>query len=162
VVLSGIDTTQAVVVAGQRFAADEKVYAIAYDSTAGCDEAPAACLGVPYYNWGPAYADLVTKVQAGEWKQTWDFIQPSWDESSIVGFKSGEGLSEEAAANLDAFIAEMQAYAADPANADSIFLWSGPLNLQDGTELAPEGEKVDLLKVWYLPQLLEGMTGASQ
>ncbi len=162
VVLSGIDTTQAVVVAGQRASAGEKVYSIAYDSTAGCDEAPDFCLGVPFYNWGPTYVDLVTKVQAGEWTQTWDFVQPSWDENSIVGFKRGAGLSEEASANLDAFIAEMQAYAADPANEDSIFLWNGPLSLQDGTELAPEGEKVDLLKVWYLPQLLEGMNGASQ
>lgn len=161
VVLSGIDTTQAVVVAGQRAAADEKVFSVAYDSVSGCDEAPASCLGVPYYNWGPAYVDLVTKVKAGEWTQTWSFVQPSWDENSIVGFKPGEGLSEEASANLDSFIAEMQAFAQDPANEGAIFLWEGPLNLQDGTEIAAEGEKVDLLKIWYLPALLEGMSGAS-
>ena len=50
----------------------------------------------------------------------------------------------------------------DPANEDTIFLWGGPLNLQDGTEIAADGEPVDLLDIWFLPQLLEGMTGASE
>lgn len=161
VVLSGIDTTQAVVVAGQRFAADERVFSVAYDNVAGCDEAPAACLGVPYFNWGPSYASLIESVMAGEWTQDWVYVDPNWSEDSAVGFLFGEGLSEEAAANLEAFIAEMQAYAEDEANAGSIFLWEGPLALQDGTELAAEGEKVDLLEIWYLPLLLEGMEGAS-
>lgn len=161
VVLSGIDTTQAVVVAGQRFAADERVFSVAYDNVAGCDEAPAACLGVPYFNWGPSYVSLIETVKAGEWTQDWVFVEPNWSEDSAVGFLFGEGLSEEAAASLEAFLAEMQAYAADEANADSIFLWEGPLALQDGTELAAEGEKVDLLEIWYLPLLLDGMEGAS-
>ncbi len=162
VVISGIDTTQAVVVAGQRFAADERVFAVAYDSVVGCDEAPAACLGVPYYDWGPAYVELVESVKAGTWEASWEFIDPTFDETSIVGYLPGEGLSEEAKADLDAFIAEMEAYAADSANEGTVFLWEGPLNLQDGTELVAEGEKADLLEIWYLPQLLEGMSGASQ
>lgn len=162
VVISGIDTTQAVVVAGQRGAADERVFAIAYDSVVGCDEAPAFCLGVPYYNWGPAYVDLVESVQAGTWEATWEFVDPSFEENSIVGYLPGEGLTEEVQADLDAFIAEMEAYATDGANEDSVFLWDGPLNLQDGTELVAEGEAADLLEIWYLPQLLEGMAGASQ
>ncbi len=161
VVISGIDTTQAVVVAGQRFAADERVFAVAYDSVVGCDEAPAACLGVPFYDWGPAYVELVESVKAGTWEASWEFIDPTFDETSIVGFLPGEGLSEEVKADLDAFIAEMEAYAADPENEGGVFLWDGPLNLQDGTELVAEGEKAELLQIWYLPQLLEGMSGAS-
>ncbi len=62
---------------------------------------------------------------------------------------------------LDEFTAELVAYALDPENEGSIFLWEGPLNLQDGTPLAAEGEKVALEDIWYLPQLLEGMIGAS-
>jgi simple sugar transport system substrate-binding protein len=56
----------------------------------------------------------------------------------------------------------MSAFGSDPANEGRIFLWEGPLNYQDGTELAPEGEFVELLDIWYLPQLLEGMVGASE
>jgi simple sugar transport system substrate-binding protein len=159
VVISGIDTTQAVVVAGQRFAADERVFAVAYDSVVGCEEAPAACLGVPYYNWGPAYVDLVNSIKDGSYTPSWVFVDPSFEDNSIVGFLPGEGLSEEATTNLDAFIAEMEAYA--EANDGTVFLWDGPLNLQDGTALVAEGESADLLEIWYLPQLLEGMNGAS-
>ena len=106
-------------------------------------------------------ASLIEEVAAGDWTPSWDFVNPNWGDDSIVGFEFGEGLSEEAAASLDEFIAEMEAFAQDPANEGSIFLWDGPLNLQDGTELAAEGEAADLLEIWYLPQLLEGMTGAS-
>jgi simple sugar transport system substrate-binding protein len=161
VVISGIDTTQAVVVAGQRFAADERVFSVAYDNRAGCDEAPASCLGIPYYDWGPAYAELVTAVRDGTYEPSWVFVSPTWDENSIVGYQFGEGLTEEARANLEAFIAEMQEFAQTEGNEDFVYLWQGPLNLQDGTELAAEGENVDLLEIWYLPQLLEGMNGAS-
>jgi simple sugar transport system substrate-binding protein len=161
-VISGIDTTEAVVVAGQRAEQGQRVFSVAYDNRAGCEQAPASCLGVPFYNWGPSYAELVQRVQSGEWEQSWDFIQPNFAEDSIVGFEFGEGLTADAAAQLEDFIGRMQAYAEDPMNADTVFLWQGPLYLQDGTTLlADEGEAVDLLEIWYLPQLLQGMEGAS-
>ena len=77
-------------------------------------------------------------------------------------------MSDEQKTQLDEFIAEMAAYATDAANEGNFFLWQGPLNLQDGTVLAAEGENVvpvakldEGVSIWYLPQLLEGMTGAS-
>lgn len=164
VVMSGIDTTEMVTVAGQRQANGETVFAMPYNSLQGCDAAPDACLGIPYYNWGPTYVSYVNAIVAGEWEQSWDWIAPTWDdmENSITGFQVREGLSEENRALLDEFIAEVVAYAEDPANEGSIFLWEGPLSLQDGTVLAEEGEKVALEDIWYLSQLLEGMTGASE
>jgi len=161
VVISGIDTTQAVVVAGQRFAADQRVFAVAYDNVNGCAEAPAACLGVPFYHWGPEYVKLVEAVRDGTYSPGWVFVDPTWDENSSVGYLFGEGLSAESVTALESFIAEMQAYAEDPANAGTVFLWEGPLALQDGTEIAAEGEALDILKIWWLPQLLQGMQGAS-
>lgn len=161
VVLSGIDTTQAVVVAGQRAARGERVFSVAYDSVVGCDEAPDTCLGVPFYNWGPSYAELIEAVRDGTWTQEWIFAEPTWDINSIVGYKFGDGLDEQARIYLEDYIATMQAFALDEANAGRIFLWEGPLFLQDGTQLAAEGEPVSLLEIWYLPQLLLGMEGAS-
>lgn len=164
VVISGIDTTEAVVVAGQRASEGERVFSVAYDNKAGCDQSPASCLGVPYFNWGPSYAAIVQSVIDGTWEQSWDWVAPDWEdvEASGVGFLPGEGLSTDAGASLLAFYGEMAAFAADEANAGNFFLWQGPLNLQDGTALAAEGEAVDPLEIWYLPQLLEGMGGASQ
>lgn len=166
VIISGIDTSEAIQVAGRRNAEGERVFAIPYGNINGCAEAPSACLGAAYYNWGPAYLDVVMQVQEDRWEQVWEWIPPDWSDinspdTSIIGFIRGEGLPAEITGELDAFYQEMASYSTDPANADTIFLWQGPLNLQDGTELAADGEPVDVLDVWFLPQLLEGMIGRS-
>jgi simple sugar transport system substrate-binding protein len=167
VVMSGLDTTEMMTVAAQRQERGEYAFAMPYNSFEGCNQAPDACLGVPYYNWGPLYRDSLTAVLDGTWEQSWDWVPPAWDalddfDTNVTGFVIGDGLSEENRELLDQFIEEVIAYATDPDNEGSIFLWEGPLNLQDGTVLAEEGEKVDLLDIWYLSQLLEGMVGASQ
>lgn len=167
VVLSGVDTAEMVQVAAQRQADGKQVYAVPYNSIAGCTQAPEACLGVPFYNWGPIYVEIAQSVIDGTWEPAWDWVQPVWEEigdpesSTITGFYYGEGLSEENRARLDDFVTEVAAYATDEANADSIYLWQGPLNKQDGTALAEAGENVKLADIWYLNQLLEGMEGAS-
>ncbi|HYO88262.1 MAG TPA: BMP family ABC transporter substrate-binding protein [Candidatus Limnocylindrales bacterium] len=166
VVLSGIDTAQAIEVAGQRAANGEPVWAVPYDYVGSCDIAPDVCLGVPYFHWGPTYLDIVQQVAAGTWSQTWDWNGPDWtdinSDQSAVGFIQGNGLSEENAAVLDGVIADMAAYATNPFVPNSFALWAGPINLQDGTELAVAGQLVDPLDVWYLGQLLQGMAGASE
>ena len=67
VVVSGIDTTEAIVVAGQRAAEDEQAWAIPYDYEGACAEAEDVCLGVPYFNWGPDYAEIVQAVIDDTW-----------------------------------------------------------------------------------------------
>lgn len=166
VVMSGLDTTEMVVVAGQRAQRGEQVYSMAYNSKEGCNQAPDACLGVPYYHWGTAYLPLVESVIAGEWEQAWDWVTPYFEnpedeELSITWFLRGDALTDEVNEQLDEFVAELLDYALDEENADTIFLWEGPLSLQDGTELAAEGEMVAMEDIWYLPMLLEGMVGAS-
>jgi simple sugar transport system substrate-binding protein len=167
IVMSGIDSTEMVTVAQQRFDEGEMVYSLPYNSLTGCDAGPDSCLGIPYYNWGVAYIDLAEAVIDGSWEQSWDWIPPNWEalndvSQTITGFEAGPGFPEEYQETLDAFIAEVTAYATDPANAACIYLWQGPLNLQDGTVLAEEGECVTEDDIWYLPQLLEGMGGASE
>lgn len=173
VVISGIDTTEALVVANQRAERGETVWAVPHGNANACNEAPAVCLGVPFHNWGPPYKTIAESVIAGTWEQSWDWQGPDWSDinnidTSTVGFTFGTGLSEEQLGQLNEFVAEMTAFATDEANGDTLFLWEGPLNLQDGTALAPEGEFVtpfipptEGLSVWYLEQLLEGMNGAS-
>jgi simple sugar transport system substrate-binding protein len=167
VIISGIDTTEAITVAGQRSAEGDNVYAIPYDFAGACEEAPDVCLGIPYFNWGPAYTGIVQEVIDDTWEQRWDWVGPDWEDinnldTSAVGFIPGPGLSEEHQATLNDFIADLAAYATNPFIPDSFALWSGPLSLQDGTELAPEGILVNPLDVWYLDQLLQGMIGASE
>ena len=157
VVVSGIDTTEALVEAGKQSAAGKKAWAIPYDYKGAIDEAATVALGVPYFNWGPSYVEQVKAVMAGSFKQDFQWLAPDWKDinnadTSIVGFAKGKALSADAATKLDGFIAEL---------AGGLNLWTGPLNLQDKSAYLKDGEKATDLQVWYLPQLLEGMEGQS-
>ncbi len=158
VVISGIDTTEALVRAGQRADAGDAVWAIPYDFQGACDEAPTVCLGVPYFNWGPAYLQVAQSVIDGSFQPTFQWNGPDWanindPDTSAVGFVEGPALSSENAATLDQFIAGL----AD----GSINLYTGPLNWQDGSTFLADGETATDLQIWYQTQLLEGMEGAS-
>jgi simple sugar transport system substrate-binding protein len=172
-IISGIDTTEAITVAGQYTDEGNISYGVPYGNVNGCAEAPASCIGAAFYNWGPAYLDVVNRVVDGSWSQEFNWVEPKWDEinedgyytdadESVIGFKLGDALTPEVIEDLNAFAAEIEAFQTDPMHEGEMFLWSGPLNLQDGTVLAEEGKAVSLLDVWFLPQLLEGMTGASE
>jgi simple sugar transport system substrate-binding protein len=159
VVLSGIDTTEGIDVAGQRAAQGREVWAIPYDYIGSCDLAPEVCLGVPYFNWGPSYVETVQAVKAGTWTQSWDWNDPYWvdlddNDRTAVGWVSGLGLTPEMQADLDTFIAGLAS--------GEINVWSGPIVLQDGTEYVPAGQVATDEQIWYLPQLLQGMDGPSE
>jgi simple sugar transport system substrate-binding protein len=167
VVMSGIDTTEALTVSGQRAAQGEAVFAVPYDYLGACDAAPEVCLGIPYFNWGPEYVRIIQSAMDGTWQPSWEWVGPDWADinnldTTAVGFVKGAALTEEQSAQMDDFISDLAAYATNPFVPDSFALWQGPLNLQDGTELAAAGQLVDILDVWYLPQILEGMVGASE
>jgi simple sugar transport system substrate-binding protein len=157
VVISGIDTTEALVEAKKLAAAGNKVWAVSYDYVNGCAEASDVCLGVPYFNWGPAYLKALTAMKAGAWTPSFDWNAPDWadinnPDTSAVGFANGKALSSDTAKNLDEFIKGL---------AGGLNLWKGPLNLQDGAAYLKDGEAATDLQIWYLPQLLEGMEGQS-
>jgi simple sugar transport system substrate-binding protein len=157
VVLSGIDTTEALVEAKKMHDAGKSVWAIAYDYKTNCGVAPDICLGVPYFNWGPAYLETVKKAIAGTLTEDFQWNGPDWSninnpDTSAVGFNKGDALSADASTKLDGFISEL---------AGGLNLWTGPINLQDGTAYLADGVAATDQQIWYLPQLLEGMQGQS-
>ncbi len=157
VVISGIDTTEALAEAKKLSEGGKAVHAIPYDFVGACEEAAEVCLGVPYYNWGPDYLANLIAFKEGTWTPSWVWNSPDWTDinnpdTSAVGFVKGASLSEDAAANLDKFIAEL---------AGGLNLWTGALNLQDGSAFLADGVVATDQQVWYLPQLLEGMEGQS-
>jgi len=159
VVISGIDTTEGIVVAGQRADQGEKVWAVPYDYEGGCEEKPEICLGVPFFNWGPAYLATAQAVSDGTFTQSWEWNPAYWDnltdeDKSHVGWVDGPGLTAEMKADLDDFISGL-------ASGD-IVIWKGPINLQDGTPYLADGEIASDKQIWYLPKLLEGMEGSSE
>jgi simple sugar transport system substrate-binding protein len=159
VVISGIDTTEALLEADKKAKTGKKAWAIQYDYKEGCQQAEEICLGVPYFNWGPAFLKAVKLVMEGKWTQYWDWNGPDWKDinnpdTSAVGFVKGKALSQENAEKVDLFIKGL----AD----GSINLFKGPLNFQDGKVYLKEGEGATDLQIWYLPQLLKGMEGSSK
>ncbi|MCH7663658.1 MAG: BMP family ABC transporter substrate-binding protein, partial [Chloroflexi bacterium] len=109
VILSGIDTTEGIDVTGQRADGGEAVWSVPYDFENACDSKPEICLGVPYFNWGPAYLSTASAVKEGTWMQSWDWDAPYWadltdNSKTAVGWVSGPGLSADAQTNLELFI----------------------------------------------------------
>ncbi len=158
VVISSIDTTEATTEA-KKFAADGKqVWAVPYDYSGACEGADDVCLGVEYFNWGPFYVEAIKSIEDGTWEASFEFVGPDWNDinnpdTSMVGFNKGGALSAENAALVDKFIGEL---------GGGLNLWTGPINLQDGTEYLADGVAATDLQIWYLPQLLEGMEGQSE
>ena len=159
VLMSGLDTNEALVQAGKKSKEGMKVSAVPYDFKEACKEAPGVCLGVPYFNWGPAYLKLVKAWRAGTWKQGFEWAGPDWKninnpDTSAVGFLPGPALKGEALAKVEEFIKGLAS--------GKIVLFQGPLKFQDGSVFLKDGQKANDKQVWYLPQLLEGMTGPSK
>lgn len=158
VVISSIDTTEALTEAKKLTADGKKVWAIPYDYSGACQGADEVCLGVEYFNWGPAYVAAIKSAQDGSWKSTFELVGPDWKDinnkdTSAVGFNKGGALSTENSVTLDKFIKAL---------GDGLNLWTGPIKLQDGSVYLADGVVGTDLQVWYLPQLLEGMEGQSE
>ncbi len=157
VVVSGIDTTEATVEAVKLAGQGKKVWAVPYDYSKAIDEGPSVALGVPYFNWGPAYVNAIKAAMGGKWQSHFEWNGPDWKninnpDTSAVGFNKGAALPKAASDAVDKFIGEL---------AGGLNLWKGPLALQDGTQYLASGATATDQQVWYLPQLLQGMEGQS-
>lgn len=158
VVISAIDTTEAVVVARQKRNAGATVWAMPYDYVGACEGASDVCLGVSYYNWGPAYIHFGENARSGRWKQEWLWLGPDWSDinnpdTTAVGFLPGKALSPSAKEALQGFIGDM--------GSGRVQLFTGPLLYQDGSVFLEKGEVASDRKIWYMKQLLQGMEGSS-
>ncbi len=158
VVVSGIDTTEAVIVAKQQKQQGKNVWAIPYDYLGACGGASEVCLGVPYFNWGPDYVKFIKASMSGNWKSEWDWQGPDWEDinnpdTSAIGFAVGPALSESVKNALAAFISNL--------GKGKIDLFKGPLKYQDGSTFIKAGDTASDKQIWYMEQLLEGMAGQS-
>ncbi|GAC1562776.1 MAG: BMP family ABC transporter substrate-binding protein [Herpetosiphon sp.] len=156
--ISGIDTTEGIIETNKAAQAGKNVFAEPYDYRDACAEAAKVCLGVPYFNWWPAYKQTIDKVRSGTWKSEWLWLAPDWKDinnpdTSSVGFVSGPALGADQKKQVDTFIAGL--------GNNSINLWQGPLNFQDGSPFVKAGETANDKQIWYTPQLLKGIDGPS-
>ncbi len=159
VIISGLDTTEALIVAGQMKKEGADVSAIPYDYEGACETAPEACLGVPYFNWYSGFAHFINSAKSGTWKKEWLWLGPDWADinnpmTSTVAYLNGEAVAPEVTTQLADFTKGL----AD----GSISLFTGPLNFQDKSVFLKENETATDEQIWNLPQLFEGMEGTSK
>ncbi len=133
VIITGADTPIPVQVAGER-----GHFGIPGNSANACAAAPDACLGVPYWNWGPVYAKLVTDMMAGDFKAD-DYYLDSVD--GIVGFSGFmEGqvpqpaVPDDVIPEVDDVVAQMAA-----GTFDRFSIFTGPIKDNQGNLVVPEG-----------------------
>ncbi len=159
VVMDHLDTTEALVRTQQLAQAGKKVWAVGYDYKDTCSTAPSICLGVAYFNWGPGYLKIAQSVMNGSFKAGFTWDSPDWSninsaDTSPVGFLNGQALSSDNAATLAKFVTAL--------GNGSVNLFQGPLNWQDGSQYLAAGQTATDAQIWYSPQLLQGVTGASK
>jgi simple sugar transport system substrate-binding protein len=156
VVLSGIDTPDAIIEAAKARAAGKEVWALPYDHETACERGPDACLGVAYFNWYPEYMKMVKQLEAGTWKPTFGLFGPNWEDMNNpntggIGFKVGNAFAHQD--KLNTFIAFL---------AEGNNLFTGPLNYQDGSVFLTQGERASVEKIWYQTSLLNGISGQAE
>jgi basic membrane protein A len=133
VIITGADTPGPV-----QAAADRDLTGIAYDSRNACEGLEENCLGVPYWNWGPVYEDIVRRIQAGTW-QPEDYYGSTADGMiGFYGFMEGQepypSVPESVIPEVEEVIAQMAA-----GEFTRFDIFSGPLNDNQGNEIIPEG-----------------------
>lgn len=133
VIVSGADTTIPLQVA-----AEWENFGVPGNSRNACEAAPDACLGVPYWNWGPVYAMLVESMIAGEFKAE-DYYFDSVD--GIVGFAGfmedqvpQPAVPDHVIPEIDDVLARMQ-----EGSFTRFDIFTGPVNDNKGNEVIPEG-----------------------
>lgn len=158
VLLSGLDTPEALSVAEARRKAGKQVFAVPYNYKNACQGAEDTCLGVPYFNWGPPFLAVVKAAAAGRYTPAFTWLPPDYaalndPTKSPVGFVAGGGLTAPAKKALAGFESGLASGAVD--------LYAGPLAYQNGATFVPAGRTATERELWFCPQLLRGMDGAS-
>ncbi len=131
VVATGADTAIPVQVAAER-----GMSGMGKNSANTCAIAPDACLGGPYWTWGPAYVSFVEDIMAGEFVADDYYLDFASSIVGFAGFMEGEvpfpAVPDAVIPEVDDVIAQML---------DGTFtrfdIFTGPLNDNKGNEIVP-------------------------
>ncbi len=114
------------------------LHATASNHAEACDYAPAACLGAPYWNWGPFYVAQIQSMIDGTFEAGHFYHDFRDGIVGFSGFMEGEtpppGIPAAAIAEIQTVLAEMQSGAFDRFD-----IFTGPLYDNQGHERVPAG-----------------------
>ncbi|MCB0155225.1 MAG: BMP family ABC transporter substrate-binding protein [Anaerolineae bacterium] len=133
VIITGADTPGPV-----QAAAERDLTGIAYDSENACFGLEQNCLTVPYWNWGPVYADIVKGVQDGTWVPEDFYGDATMGMLGLYGFMEGQtpypSVPESVIPEVREMLGQMQA-----GTFDRFDIFAGPMNDNQGNEVIPAG-----------------------
>lgn len=136
VVMTGADTP------APAEAAPEGKWGITYDYSENCKID--ACLTSMYWHWGPVYADIVAKSQAGEWVGGWEYFDADAGAMGLFGFMEGEtlqpGVAELPAEELALIQDTLAQMLAGEFTRFDVF--AGPIIDNQGNTVVPEGSSL--------------------
>ena len=155
-VLIGSDTPGPLVAA-----ANAGKWAFTYDYINSCQPASDRCLGTPYWNWGPAYLDIIKQIRAGTWKPTFDFRTAASGIVGFYGFMPGQtpqpGVPKDVIPLVQAKLADMMAGKFTDQD-----IFKGPIKDNTGQIHIPDGKTVtneDLFGIDAATIKAMGLTG---
>lgn len=133
VLVAGADSLTPLLVAQ-----DRGMQAVSSNHAGACDYAPEACLGAPYWNWGPFYVAKVQSMMDGTFAAGHFYHDFREGIAGFYGFMEGEtpqpGIPAEAVAEIRTVLAEMQS-----GEFDRFDIFTGPLADNQGNERVPAG-----------------------
>ncbi len=136
VVVTGADTPGPVQAAGER-----GLYGIGYDSDNACEVDPEHCLTVPYWNWGPAYTQLVQQMMDGTFVPDDYYFDADTGIVGLLGFMEGQepmpAVPEEVIPEVRELLAQMLA-----GEYDRFDIFTGPIYDNKGNLVVPEGQQL--------------------
>ncbi len=146
VIITGADTP------GPVQAASEKgKWGMAYDSPNACELAGDGCIGVPYWNWGVAYAEIVREVQNGTFKPR-GLPDSWWDaDTGIVDFGFGPAADDAIKAKVNELKQKIVSGELDVA--------AGPIYAQNGQLAVAEGDSLSWEEIWEMKWFVQGVIG---
>ncbi len=133
VVATGADTPIPVQIAAER-----GMTGLGKNSANTCEAAPDACLGGPYWNWGPAYVSLVEDMMAGTFVADDYYLGFVDDIVGFAGFMEGEvpfpAVPADIIPEVDDVVAQMKA-----GTFTRFDIFTGPIHDNKGNEIVPDG-----------------------
>ncbi|NLG98117.1 MAG: BMP family ABC transporter substrate-binding protein [Chloroflexi bacterium] len=152
VVFTGADTPAVADVATEK-----GKWGITYDWKGSCKAA--GCLTVPYWNWGPVYAEIVEGVRDGSYTPGWHYFDADSNGLGLYGFMEGETLTKGVQELPEEVVQEVrdilgQMLAGEFTRFD---VFAGPIIDNQGNVVVPEGEKMEQADLDQFPPGAEGL-----
>jgi basic membrane protein A len=132
-------------------------WGVTYDWVGSCKVE--RCLTAPYWNWGPVYADIAKKVQAGTYKAGWDYFDSDSGALGLFGLMEGQQPTK----GMQDLPADVLAQAKDimakmnKGQFTRFDVFAGEVKDNKGKVIVPKGEKMEQADLDQFPPGAEGL-----